>query len=172
MFSMNSPATATFSVDFQRMGESYKRTTASRGAGQESYGTMRRRARTTMKTRMLIAILLLGLFAAWPTTATPPHTAIIIDSGSPYFVPKSATVPSGALITWDNPTATDHTITHVGCLQEGNTCAFDSGIVRPSSNFTLSGLAPGQYPYLCRIHPIMYGIVTVTDSFDPTPSQL
>ena len=125
-----------------------------------------------MKTRMLIAILSLGLFAAWPTTATPPDPAIIIDSGSPYFVPKSATVPRGAPITWDNPTATDHTITHVGCLQAGSTCAFDSGVVRPSGNFTLSGLASGQYPYLCRIHPIMYGIVTVTDSFDPTPSQL
>ena len=65
-----------------------------------------------MKTRMLIALLSLGLFAAWPTTATPPHTAIMIDSGSPYFVPKSATVSSGAPIRWDNPTATDHTITH------------------------------------------------------------
>ena len=125
---------------------------------------MRQSYSTTMKTRMLIAILSLGLFAAWPTTATPPHTAIIIDSGSPYFVPKSATVSSGASISWDNPTATDHTITHVGCLQEGNTCAFDSGIVRPNGNFTLSGLAPGQYPYLCRIHPIMYGVVTVTDA--------
>jgi plastocyanin len=152
------------------MGESYKQTTASRGEGQESYGTMRSRARTTMKTRMLIAILSLGLFAAWPTAATPPHTAIMIDSGSPYFVPKSATVSSGAPIRWDNPTATDHTITHVGCLQDGNACAFDSGMVRPSGNFTLSGLAPGQYPYLCRIHPIMYGVVTVTDA--EIPSQL
>lgn len=123
-----------------------------------------------MKTRMLIAILSLGLFAAWPTAATPTHTAIIIDSGSPYFVPKSATVSSGAPIRWDNPTATDHTITHVGCLQDGNACAFDSGMVRPSGNFTLSGLAPGQYPYLCRIHPIMYGVVTVTDA--EIPSQL
>lgn len=152
------------------MGESYKKTTASRGENQESYGTIRRQTCTTMKTRMLIVILSLGLFAAWPTTATPPHTAIIIDSGSPYFVPKSATVSSGASIRWDNPTATDHTITHVDCLQEGNTCAFDSGIVRPSGNFILSGLAPGLYPYLCRIHPIMYGVVTVTDT--ETPSQL
>jgi plastocyanin len=172
VFSMSSPATATFSVDFQWMGESYKQTTTSRGEGEESYGTMRRRAGTTMNTRILIAILSLGLFTAWPSTATPPHTAIIIDSGSPYFVPKSATVSSGASIRWDNPTATDHTITHVDCLHEGNTCAFDSGIIRPSGNFALSGLAPGQYPYLCRIHPIMYGIVTVTDSMAPSPSQL
>ena len=124
-----------------------------------------------MKTRMIIAIVLLGLFTAWPTTATPPYTAIVIDSGSPYFVPKSATVFSGAPIRWDNPTATDHTITHVGCMTDGDACAFDSGIVRPSGSFTLQELEPGRYPYLCRTHPIMNGVVTVTDTA-MSPSQL
>ena len=124
----------------------------------------------TMRLRIIIAVLSLGLFTAWPTTATLPYTAIIIDSGSPYFVPKSAIVPGGAPIRWENPTATEHTITHVGCLEDGNACAFDSGIVRPNSSFTLPGLAPGRYPYLCRLHPIMYGIITVTDTF--APSQL
>ena len=126
--------------------------------------------RMTMRLRIIIAVLSLGLFTAWPTTATLPYTAIIIDSGSPYFVPKSAIVPGGAPIRWENPTATEHTITHVGCLEDGNACAFDSGIVRPNSSFTLPGLAPGRYPYLCRLHPIMYGIITVTDTF--APSQL
>jgi plastocyanin len=117
-----------------------------------------------MKTRMIIAILSLGLFTAWPISATPPYTAIIIDSGSPYFVPKLATVSTGAPIRWENPTPTEHTITHLGCLEDGNDCAFDSGIVLPSGSFTLPGLVPGRYPYLCRIHPIMHGVITVTDT--------
>ena len=123
-----------------------------------------------MKIRIAIVILALGLFTAWPTTATQPYTAIIIDSGSPYFVPKLAAVASGAPIRWENPTATEHTITHLGCLEDGNTCAFDSGIVLPNGSFTLPGLISGRYPYLCRIHPIMHGIITVSDSF--VPSQL
>jgi plastocyanin len=124
-----------------------------------------------MKTRMIIAIVSLGLFTAWPITATSLYTAIIIDSGSPYFVPKSATVASGAPIRWENSTPTEHTITHLGCLEDGNACAFDSGIVLPSGSFTLPGLVHGRYLYLCRIHPIMHGVITVTESAT-FPSQL
>ena len=97
-------------------------------------------------TRTIFAVISLALFTAWPAIATPLYTAIIIESGSPYFVPKSATVSSGTPIRWDNPTATEHTITHSGCLENGDTCAFDSGVVLPNSSFTLPGLAPGSYP--------------------------
>src|ERR1041385_3768330 len=68
------------------------------------------------------------------------------------------------------PHRTEHNITHLGCLEDGNLCAFDSGIVLPNGSFTLPGLVPGRYPYLCRIHPIMHGIITVSDS--SPPSQL
>ena len=117
---------------------------------------------------VVLAILLL---AVWPTAATPPYTAIIMDSGSPYFVPKSATVSSGAPIRWENPTPTEHTVTHTSCLEEGEPCAFDSGIVLPNDTFTLAGLAPGRYPYMCRLHPIMPGLIIVTDGAS-APSQL
>jgi len=122
-----------------------------------------------MKARTIIlAGLALGLFIAWPTQATLSPTAIVIESGSPYFVPKSVTVSSGSPILWQNPTPTEHTITHTGCLEDGSPCAFDSGIVLPNDTFSLPGLAPGRYPYLCRVHPIMRGVVTVTDAFVPS----
>ncbi len=121
--------------------------------------------------RALVAMFAIMAWTAWPTSATPPYTAIIIDSGSPYFVPKSATVSTGAPIRWENPTPTEHTITHVACLEDGKGCAFDSGIVLPNDTYTHPGLAPGKYQYLCRIHPIMHGTIIVTDSA-PVPSQL
>jgi len=114
----------------------------------------------------------LSLTTVGPTSSTtPPYTAIVINSGSPYFVPKLATVSSGEPIRWENPTPTEHTITHMGCLEDGQTCAFDSGIVLPNDTFTIPGLAPGQYPYICRVHPIMRGTITVTDTAT-FPSQL
>lgn len=117
---------------------------------------------------IVVAVLSVGLLTANPVASTPPYTAIIIDSGSPYFVPKAVTVSSGASIRWENPTPTEHTITHTACLEDGESCAFDSGIVLPNGTFTVPGLAPGRYPYLCRVHPIMHGIITVTDSSAPS----
>ena len=125
-----------------------------------------------MTPRLFIVVLLtVGLLAAWSAAATPPYTAIIIESGSPYFVPKSVTVSTGSPIQWENPTATEHTVTHTGCLEDGDLCAFDSGLMLTNGIFALPGLTPGRYPYLCRIHPIMRGVITVTDG-PQLPSQL
>ena len=127
--------------------------------------------KSAISIQAFFVVLVLMLWTAWPTSATPPYTAITIDNGSPYFVPKSATVATGAPIRWENPTPTEHTITHVGCLEDGDTCAFDSGMVLPNDTYTHPGLAPGKYQYICRIHPIMHGTVIVTDP-SPVPSPL
>jgi plastocyanin len=112
--------------------------------------------------RLLLILLLGGWSGEWIVHATPPQFQIIIESGSPYYLPASAKVPSGAAIRWENPTASPHTITHDNCLSEGP-CAFDSGEVPPNGSYTLPGLPPGQYPYQCRLHPIMRGVLTITD---------
>ncbi len=123
-------------------------------------------------TRIFVIVTIFAgtLVGAWPTEATPPYTLITIENGSPYFVPKSVTVSSHMAIRWDNPTPTEHTITHNGCLEDGESCVFDSGMVLPNGTFTVPSLAPGRYPYICRIHPIMHGVITVTDV--SVPSQL
>jgi plastocyanin len=93
-----------------------------------------------------------------------------MDSGSPYYVPAAVTVTSGASVRWDNPTPTHHTVTHDGCFEEGGRCSFDSGAVDPGGSYTIPSLPPGRYHYQCRIHPIMRGMIIVTE---PTgfPSQ-
>ena len=112
-----------------------------------------------------------GAAATWTVTDTSLSVQILMEDGSPYYVPVTATVASGNPVRWDNPTPTHHTVTHNGCLEEGPSCLFDSGTVPPGSQFTIPGLPAGRYGYHCRIHPIMRGMLVVTDG-PPAASQL
>ncbi|MBM4125392.1 MAG: hypothetical protein FJ246_10675 [Nitrospira sp.] len=114
----------------------------------------------------MTGLLSLGVLSA---PASPPLFQITIESGSPYFLPASATVAAGAPIRWDNPTASYHTATHDNCVL-GGPCMFDSGSVAPNGNYTLPGLPPGRYPYHCTLHPIMRGTLIIVDQA-PAPAQ-
>ena len=115
---------------------------------------------TAMRIVIVCAVLALG---ALPGAATPPHFMITIENAAPYFSPPAATVATGTPIRWDNPTPTEHTITHDGCVADGP-CAFDSDTMLPNARYTVPSLPPGRYSYHCRVHPIMRGTLTVTDA--------
>ncbi len=119
---------------------------------------------------IIVALACFLALGRWPSLAVSPQVQILIDSGSPYFVPASANVAAHMPIRWENPTPTHHTITHNGCVEDGGACAFDSDVIEPNGNYTLQGLPPGRYAYHCRLHPIMRGILVVTEP--PFPSQL
>src|SRR5689334_17341529 len=87
---------------------------------------------STMYPLLTAAFLMLTVtHSVWSTTETSLHTEIVMEDGSPYYVPVSATVVSGNPIRWDNPTPTHHTVTHNGCAENGSPCLFDSGPVSP-----------------------------------------
>jgi plastocyanin len=113
----------------------------------------------------ILAAAILVLVAG-PARTMPPQLKITIESGAPYFLPAEVRVGSGVNIQWNNPTAAYHTITHDGCVT-GGPCLFDSGSIAPDSLYTLRGLPAGRYPYHCRLHPIMRGIVEVVESVEP-----
>ncbi len=92
----------------------------------------------------------------------PQVYSIAMEGSAPYYSPFLATVPVGFAVRWINQTATAHTVTHDGCLR-GKTCVFDSGSVLPGNSFALPSLKAGTYHYYCRLHPIMRGVVTVTE---------
>jgi plastocyanin len=114
--------------------------------------------------------IVMGFFAlgVWAGAAAVPLVQITIESESPYFLPAAATVTTGAAIRWDNPTATYHTVTHDGCLKEEGPCTFDSGPVALTGSYSLPSLPPGRYPYHCRLHPIMRGVLIVTEPAAPS----
>ncbi len=113
--------------------------------------------------RLLGFLVVWMLAGAWTSPAAAPTFHIMIDSGSPYYDPAAATVAAGTPIQWDNPTPSHHTVTHDGCRNEEGPCLFDSGSVPPNGTFTLPGLPPGHYPYQCTLHPIMRGLLIVTE---------
>lgn len=123
--------------------------------------------------RILIILIAIGAGLASSGLAldTSLPTRIMMEDGSPYYVPIAPTVVSNTPIRWDNPTPTHHTVTHSGCVEDEGSCLFDSGAVSPGSYFSVPGLPAGRYTYHCRIHPIMRGQLIVTDS-PLTPSQL
>jgi len=114
-------------------------------------------------------LMVLGLIlAASVTFAAPSLFRIQMESWSPYYLPEAASVGVGIVVRWENPTATYHTVTHDGC-QQGGSCLFDSGAIPPSGVYELPELPPGNYPYHCTLHPIMRGVLVVTDV--PAPAE-
>ena len=110
----------------------------------------------------ILTCLIVFLMVSFATAATS-KLHITIGTFSPYYSPNLAHISSGVPITWENPTATLHSITHDGC-KSGDRCAFDSGAIGPNRTFTVPQLQPGSYPYHCSFHPIMRGVVVVLDS--------
>ena len=120
---------------------------------------------------MIITVISLGLFTAWPAIATPPYTAIIIESGSPYSsrsqppspaaLPSDGTIPQ--LLNIQSPT--------LSCLEDGNALRIrfrDRPAQRQRLHFP--GWLQGTTFIICRIHPIMHGVIIVTDA-PSCPSQ-
>lgn len=78
--------------------------------------------------------------------------------------PSEITIEPGTTVVWVNMDISNHTVTS-GDVRDPNTWAkiFDSGfsLIKPSEQWEFTFTEPGQYPYFCRLHPWMYGIVIV-----------
>ena len=70
------------------------------------------------------------------------------------FAPEAATVKVGQEVTWENHDPAQHTVT-----QEGG--GFDSGTLDTGGTFKTTFDEPGEYRYICALHPGMKGTVVV-----------
>ena len=110
---------------------------------------------------MLGAVLLVLSFTAFTlgtglrsVHAQSANAISIVDFA---FQPASIEVPAGSTVTWTNTGAATHTVT----ADDG---AFDSGQLKPGTNFSQTFTTPGTYTYHCEIHPQMTGTVVVTEA--------
>ncbi|WP_328409397.1 cupredoxin domain-containing protein [Nocardia sp. NBC_00403] len=82
--------------------------------------------------------------------------AVTVDADNMKFSPSEVTVKVGDTVTWKFSDSVPHNVQGIGDRAMGlNSPIFDKG--EWSYTFT----APGNYRYLCSLHPQMRGSVTV-----------
>ena len=70
------------------------------------------------------------------------------------FVPERVEVAAGDTIVWTNKDIVPHTVTAAEAKVE-------SGELQTDKSFKLVAKKPGEMPYICRLHPVMHGVVVV-----------
>src|SRR6476660_7279255 len=98
---------------------------------------------------VLAAALLFGAVAA--DAAGKTH-AVRIQGMK--FVPERVEVAAGDTIVWTNKDFLPHTVTAAASKIE-------SGDLAEGKSFRLVAKKKGEIEYICRLHPVMHGVVVV-----------
>ena len=98
---------------------------------------------------VLAAALLFGAVAA--DAAGKTH-AVRIEGMK--FVPERVEVAAGDTIVWTNKDIVPHTVTAAEAKVE-------SGELQTGKSFKLVARKKGEMSYICRLHPVMHGVVVV-----------
>jgi plastocyanin len=75
------------------------------------------------------------------------------------FNPGVLEVPAGTTVVWTNGDAIQHSVTNGVPGKPGG--AFDSGFFTEGQTWSFTFTEPGEYPYFCRRHESMKGMVKV-----------
>lgn len=107
----------------------------------------------------LATFLPIQSFAATTNVNVVSGAANLADKA---FDPDTAQVAAGDTVTWTNKDTTLHTITS----GDGKTATadgkFDSAYTfAPGKTFSVTFNSTGSYPYFCKLHPTMVGVVQV-----------
>lgn len=95
--------------------------------------------------------------ASAPASQPAAQTAAVavkIDNFA--FQPKELEIAAGTTVTWTNVDDVPHTATSKDDPQ-----TFDSQALDTDEKFSFTFTKPGKYPYYCKVHPHMTGVVIV-----------
>jgi len=76
------------------------------------------------------------------------------------FIPTTATVEVGAIVTWSNTDNAAHTAT-AGSAADGPSGVFDSSLIMAGGSYSYTADTEGTFDYFCMVHPWMAGTVIV-----------
>jgi plastocyanin len=99
-------------------------------------------------------VLLIALAPQVRSATEPalPPAAIRIDNFN--FTPPTLVVASGTTVTWTNADDEAHTVVE-------RDRKFKSAALDTDETFSQTFTAPGEYDYICSIHPYMTGKIIV-----------
>jgi len=100
---------------------------------------------------LFAALLLLPTGSAWVQAAGKTHQVTIQGMK---FVPERVEVAAGDTIVWTNKDFLPHTVTAAASKIE-------SGDLAEGKSFRLVAKKKGEIEYICRLHPVMHGVVAV-----------
>jgi plastocyanin len=84
-----------------------------------------------------------------------PATAVQIAIKNFAFSPATMTVRVGTTVTWTNEDSAPHTVTD-------KSGTLNSATLNTGATYKHTFTKPGQYPYICSIHPFMLATIVVT----------
>lgn len=80
-----------------------------------------------------------------------------------FYYPSIVKIKVGDSVSWTNLDKDPHTVTD-GTPQTKWGTVFNSGLMRQGKEYKFKFTEPGEYPYLCALHPWMSGKVLVEDT--------
>ena len=102
----------------------------------------------------LLAATLPELTAAGEAVVAAAASAPTVKIDNFTFAPATLTVTAGTTVTWKNEDDSPHRIGD----KKGT---FKSAALDTDDTFSHTFAAPGEYPYICTIHPYMVGKIVV-----------
>jgi plastocyanin len=107
-----------------------------------------------MCARVLVGLLLTsGVVSVMAGANAAPKTHVVTIENM-RFSPDALTVQRGDRVVWINKDLFAHTATAVSK-------AFDSQNIEPNATWTYLARKPGEYDYVCALHPTMKARLTV-----------
>jgi plastocyanin len=102
----------------------------------------------------LLAAALPELTAAGAAAVAAAASPATIEIDNFAFTPATLTVTAGTTVTWKNEDDSPHRI-------GDKNGTFKSAALDTDDTFSHTFAAPGEYPYICTIHPYMVGKIIV-----------
>ena len=102
----------------------------------------------------LLAVALPELTAAGEAVSAPAASPATVKIDNFAFAPATLTITAGTTVTWKNDDDSPHRI-------GDKNGTFKSAALDTDDTYSHTFAAPGEYPYICTIHPYMAGKIIV-----------